>query len=247
MLELKIKAAGRRYVAPEGLRKALGAERAREKLADAIEALIAQMDLIDSDPDFEEDDLEDSFQLSERASSIATTCPAHDVEQDSGSWTEWHTRGRHKDSLGNVAANGRILHEDAEEDDAPEEDDHSGQCTEDEISSGLGHWGYTIGTSHGPGCTISDPDGEEYTIVGGGSAETGQERWEEVRPFYALEDAETPPDLGDPTNREIMRRTLKRIREERCVRVRSAWGGYRYRLVKPEHTAKALQGAANLT
>lgn len=47
----------------------------------------------------------------------------HDVEQDSSSWAEWHTRGRHKDALGHVSTDGHPLHEDDEEDDAREEDD----------------------------------------------------------------------------------------------------------------------------
>lgn len=214
MLEVKIKAAGRRYVAPEGLRAALGAQRAREKLADAIEALLLQMDLIDGDPDFEEDDLEDSFLLSDRARGIAAKCPAHDVEQDQGSWTEWHTRGRHKNSLGNVTANGHILHEDAEDDDAAEEDDHSGQCTEDEISTGLGHWGYGTGLSNSPGCEISDPG----------------EREEEVCPTYGEDQTKLPTGAHATDEAKTMRATLDKIRSERCGKTTSRFGAPFYPL-----------------
>ncbi len=159
MLEVKIKAAGRRYVAPADLRAALGAERARERLADAIEALLVQLDMIDGDPDLEADDTEDSFELSASAQSIAIAYPPCDIEQDSGSWTEWHTRGRRKDDPG-VSGRHGLLHEDDEDDDPREEDDDSGQCTEDEISSGGRHY-----IPRGPGCEISDPS--ELTSIEG--------------------------------------------------------------------------------
>jgi hypothetical protein len=52
MLELKVRA-GRRSVAPEALPALLGAQRAYYELGDMVEALIAQMDALEGDPDLE--------------------------------------------------------------------------------------------------------------------------------------------------------------------------------------------------
>lgn len=65
-------------------------------------------------------------------------------------WTEWHTRGSRKTELGmeqgTHSLDGWMLHED------DEEDDDSGQSTEDEVSYGDPGFG-----ARGPGCPISDP------------------------------------------------------------------------------------------
>lgn len=52
--------------------------------------------------------------------------------------------------------------EDDELSDHLEEDDHSGQCSEDELSCGPGHWGglYYRTREKGPGCELSDPGSE---------------------------------------------------------------------------------------
>lgn len=156
MLELKIKTDGRRYVYPAELRHRLGADRARQELGDMVEHLLLQLDMIDGDPDFEEDDAEDSFVLSERAAKIATLCPEHDIEQDAAAYAEWHTlRGPQK--KGQCLA---TQHEDDEDSDPREEDDDSGQCTEDEVSSGGRHY-----MPSGPGCELSDPP--ELTAIEG--------------------------------------------------------------------------------
>ena len=43
-----------------------------------------------------------------------------------------------------------------------EEDDHAGECSEDEISCGPGNWGGLLYRGEpGPGCEISDPGGLE--------------------------------------------------------------------------------------
>jgi hypothetical protein len=123
-----------------------------------IETLIAVRDAIDGDPDFENaTDLEDDFALSPQAVGSCETvpgCPAADPGDIS--WTEFHTRGRHKDDPGVVGRYGNLL-EDDEEDDAGEEDDDPAQCSEDEISCGRPDFGRT-----GAGCELSDPGGCEH-------------------------------------------------------------------------------------
>ncbi|MBB4857220.1 hypothetical protein HNO88_000527 [Novosphingobium chloroacetimidivorans] len=235
MLEMKIKTSGRRYVGPGELRHRLGAERAREELGEMIEYLIQQVDIMEGDPDLEDGgDTELSGD-----------------EHGDPSWCEWHALPASTRRTGKLNSKpldvwrGVIL-EDEEEDDAPEEDDHSGQCTEDEISSGLGHWGFGVGAQGAPGCAISDPDTEHDTMHGGGSAEFGQERWLEVSPYYQLAETEIPAPEGDLGDRAIMRRTLKRIREERCQRVKSAWGGYAFRLRHSPFRSPGCTVASNL-
>lgn len=112
MLEVKIKAAGRRYVAPQELRRSLGAERAREKLADAIEALVTQLDLIDGDPDFEND-----------TSDYELTGDEH----GDPAWCEWTSLSpatRHGGALNAKPLIDRgVMLEDVEDCDPPEDDD----------------------------------------------------------------------------------------------------------------------------
>lgn len=113
----------------------------REAIGLAVDALIARLDMADSDPDLEEGgDLEP------------------DQESGDPSWPEWHTRGSRK-----TATVGHDYHEPinriaggaAHEDD--EEDDPSGQCDEDGINTAFDNVRYQQGSS-GPGCIISDPD-----------------------------------------------------------------------------------------
>lgn len=42
-----------------------------------------------------------------------------------------------------------------------EDDDPGGQCSEDEISCGPGHWGGYYQRATGPGCPLGDPCGDE--------------------------------------------------------------------------------------
>jgi hypothetical protein len=212
MLEVKIKARGGRYVAPEGLRAALGTERARERLADAIEALVTQLDMIDGDPDLEESDAEDSFVVPYNAASTAIQHPACDIDVDAGSWTEWHTRGRHKDQLGDINCGGQLAHEDDEEDDAPErddepeEDDPAGQRDEDGVN-----------TAHG------DLQPEVNDLESG------------VFPSYGLDQSEPRP--WSPANDFRSRRPHRdRIRRTRCTKVRPYMQGdevIEYKLAAP--------------
>jgi hypothetical protein len=51
--------------------------------------------------------------------------------------------------------------EEREDDDPREEDDHPGQCTEDEISSGLYSQAGPGFVHDGPGCIVSDDDFDE--------------------------------------------------------------------------------------
>jgi hypothetical protein len=144
MLELKIKA-GRQYVDPTSLASRFGAERALTELGDMIEYLIAQVDLLAGDPDFEETDAEDAFALSPVARCFSTNagagCPISDAADPA--YPEWHTmRG---------AAKGQSMPNSWNEDD--EEDDPSGQCDEDGVNTSL-----ALLSGNGPGCEISDID-----------------------------------------------------------------------------------------
>ncbi|MBB4858235.1 hypothetical protein HNO88_001554 [Novosphingobium chloroacetimidivorans] len=147
MLEVKIKAAGRRYVAPGDLRRALGADRAREKLADAIEALVTQLDLIDGDPDFENDTSD--YELS-------------GDEHGDPAWCEWHTLSASRRRAGEL--NGKLIHpargvmlEDVEDCD-PAEDDDEDRCGAGEDDAAVFSRGALMGFSGDR--AASDPDSE---------------------------------------------------------------------------------------
>jgi hypothetical protein len=70
------------------------------------------------------------------------------------SWTEFHTRGRHKMSAGIYGKDGCVVGEDAEE------DDPAGVADEDGVNTGPGTFGW--GGPAGAGCPISDPGGCEH-------------------------------------------------------------------------------------
>ena len=132
MLEMKIRA-GTRYVGAAQLVHTIGAARALEKLSDMVEALIAQIDMIEGDPDLEETDAEDAFAFSSLALHFARGpgCLASDAG-DIG-WQEWHARNRHKvDAYGGEPMPkgpwGNIGQEDDEDDDPREEHDADSAC-----------------------------------------------------------------------------------------------------------------------
>lgn len=106
----------------------------RAELEGFISVALELLDLADGDPEAEDDD------------------PAEAVgDEGDQAWIEWHTmRGAQKKGPNLLAG-----HEDDEDNDPLEEDDDSGQCTEDEISTGGRQ--YIAG---GAGCEISDPDYE---------------------------------------------------------------------------------------
>lgn len=110
--------AGLAYVVPDS----------REAIEAAVEALIARLDAADGDMDLEE--------IDERE-------PDDDAKGDP-SWTEWHTRGRHKGGTGLKGLNGWNVYED------DEEDDPSGQADEDGINTLL-----FLSRDGGAGCPIS--------------------------------------------------------------------------------------------
>jgi len=149
MLELRIKASNRRYVAPERLKAEFGARRARYELGSMIEALMLQLDMIDGDPDLENDtsDFENSGD-----------------ELGDPAYCEWDTLSaptRRAEALNAKPIHPMhgMIHEDEEEDDAPEEDDpresdgddKDTSNAEDEVFAGQ-LWGV-----NGPGCELSDP------------------------------------------------------------------------------------------
>lgn len=123
-----------------------------EQIGNAIEVLVALLDVAGGDPDVETgNDVEDDFALS--ATAITNSSGAGCAVGDPGdlSTTEWHTRGRHKQDPGVVRPDGLAHHED------DEEDDPSGQCDEDGVNTAFDVVQYTQG-SNGAGCPISDPD-----------------------------------------------------------------------------------------
>lgn len=74
-------------------------------------------------------------------------------EKGDQAWVEWTTmHGSQKHGPNRLAGE-----EDDEEDDAPEDDDPAGQCDEDGINCGAGHF-WMHGNSYDcPGCYISEP------------------------------------------------------------------------------------------
>ncbi|QDM40358.1 hypothetical protein [Altererythrobacter sp. TH136] len=97
--------------------------------------LVDRLDLQDGDPDLEDSGDDE---------------PAGD-EKD-GAWIEWHQMRGSPKRRSNILP---TYNEDDEEDDPSEEDDHSGQCTQDEISSGVPSFGW--GGPMAAGCPIADP------------------------------------------------------------------------------------------
>jgi hypothetical protein len=134
------------------------------EIAEAVTVLIDVLDLLGGDADEEDDDPDLE--------------PTGDEED--GAWVEWQTmRGSQKRGPNILPT----YNEDDEDDDPAEEDDPSGQCTEDEISCGAGHWaGSTSLSWNGPGCPIADTGEEEPDAEGeqmGGDVP--------VLPVYSLE------------------------------------------------------------
>ena len=71
------------------------------EIAEAVEILVDVLDLIGGDPDLDDDDDRE---------------PDDDAQGDT-SWTEWQSRGRHKDNPGVICTDGRQCQEDMEDDD----------------------------------------------------------------------------------------------------------------------------------
>tara|TARA_R110000824_G_scaffold69794_6_gene179632 strand:- start:103 stop:672 length:570 start_codon:yes stop_codon:yes gene_type:complete len=118
----------------------------RSKLETFIQTAIAVIDELDGDPEAEPEPDE-----------------ANGDEFDASA-PEWYTLGKGKRNW--RAANhsitmSELMCEDTEIDDCAEDDDPAGQCSEDEISCGPGHWGGHYQRETGPGCAISDPCGGE--------------------------------------------------------------------------------------
>ena len=112
----------------------------RDKLGAAIEVMIALLDLIDGDPEAEENGGDNE--------------PSDGDDKDAA-WIEWHTMSGSQKHGHNLLAG----HEDDEQDDEPEDDDPSGVCDEDGVNTGSGeYWEYGRAYT-GPGCPISDPGG----------------------------------------------------------------------------------------
>lgn len=72
MLELRMIADGFAVMNPFDLPGMIGRRRAEKELGDTIDALLALMDALSGDPDFEESDAEDSFAPSPQALRFAS-------------------------------------------------------------------------------------------------------------------------------------------------------------------------------
>lgn len=143
MLELRVKA-GRRVLPIFDLPAALGRREAAREIGDQIDALIAFMDDLSGDPDLEAD--------------MSDFEPDDDGGRGDVSWTEWHTRGRHKtDQFGSEARAGQpgryYLQEDDEDDDPTEAngDERDANGSEEDFMV------HTLLGSGGIGCPVSDP------------------------------------------------------------------------------------------
>ena len=86
-----------------------------------IEVLVDVLDCLGGDSEAEPATWPNDNHAREEIAALPDDSEAAGDELDC-SWPEWQSRGRHKLVLGQSEASG-IIHEDAEEDDAPEEDD----------------------------------------------------------------------------------------------------------------------------
>ena len=123
-----------------------------EQIGDAIEVLVALLDVAAGDNDIEANGDEE---------------PNGTGEGDT-SWTEWHTRGSHKDNPGVIGRMGYQLQEDMEDDDGdtgvedgplgfdPEED-----CGAEERGELTSHESFTQGCGSAPHC---DDDNEPRCV-----------------------------------------------------------------------------------
>jgi hypothetical protein len=180
MLELKIKQ-GRKHVPIFDLPAYLGREGARQEIGDSIESLIAFLDDLGGDPDLEDggDDEPDGTGEGDTA------------------WVEWDTM---KPSQRRKGVSVLLGHED------DEEDDDSGQCTEDEISTGM------VFGRGSPGCFISDPGGNDDG---------------EAFPSYGLD--QSRPRHWQPTDDLRARKPHRdRIRRTRCTKRVTRFGRATY-------------------
>ena len=128
----------------------------RGKVEAFIEVAIGLLDTLDGDPEAEDcTDVEDDFALSSQARWWG---PRQESDSEAGAYAEWHTLPASSRKAGQCMVNA-CGNEDDEEDDAPEEDDHSGMIDEDGVNTcvpGM-HWAGAM-IPFGPGCPLSDGD-----------------------------------------------------------------------------------------
>lgn len=173
MLQMKIKT-GRRSVVPGDLPSILGAQRAYREIGDMVEALITQMDMLAGDCDLEDCEGQTAIDWCGRLLPAAYVPETQDDDREPDddaadmSWTEWHTRGRYKQTASGAEQEpfspgyGFQLHEDSEQDDAPEDDGDAedGSGAEDEPVAAFAFYGT------GPGCAIADAGGGDVLDEG---------------------------------------------------------------------------------
>lgn len=148
MLELRV-ISGTSAVPLSYLPSLMGRRNARVEIGDQIETLIAFMDAMDGDPDFEDaTDAEDDFNITDGARAVASGagCEISDAggcEHDGRepSWTE-------ASSLRGIPVAG------VNDDDEANGDEQDGTGAEDEWVA------WFKGLNDGPGCIVSDPDSE---------------------------------------------------------------------------------------
>lgn len=115
----------------------------RTEIAHVAELAIERLDKLDGDPDLEPNGDDEPARAN--------------GDCEDGAWIEWdQMRGSQKRGP-NVLP---TYNEDDEDDDPGEEDDHSGECSEDEISCGLYAYGWH--NIRAAGCPIADPGGCQH-------------------------------------------------------------------------------------
>jgi hypothetical protein len=147
----------------------------RPQVEALAEALIDHLDRLDAPADPEAPDFAPRSDLLPGDPGDAE--PDNDGMGDP-SWSEWHTRGRHKlvDTLGGFhepvhrPVGYGVVHEDDEDDDPAEEagDEHdTGNAEDDELTHSARHWGeYWNGGA--AGCPIADVGGGDHEEDSGG-------------------------------------------------------------------------------
>jgi hypothetical protein len=126
----------------------------RERIGDAVEVLIALLDLSRPDPDLEETNAEDSFELSPHARGFGQRGPGCPVsEPDCGVDDERHDPCPAGDDAGSAYGGPGDGFPGDPDDTEANGDEKDGNNAEDEVLGGGAQHG------HGAGCPISDPAG----------------------------------------------------------------------------------------
>jgi hypothetical protein len=169
----------------------------RDQLANAIEVMIALLDVQDSKVDPDEPDF--SPMSDGKPGTPEDYEPTGDEE--SGAYVEWHTKSAVQRRTGKESAANGAASAGSQEDD--EDDDPPGQYDEDAYTS-------KRPKGYGPGCAISDPGGCEHD---------GREEDASTLFDYGVDQSAGPlaPHLAE--DRTLMQPHLLRVRSTRCRKI----------------------------